>query len=166
MTDRMRGAAVVVAVAALAAVVGFGAFGDGATPPDAVPDPGPEPVEITSSAPTFPDSPAMAAAADLVVVATVGTVSDGRTITDPTDPEVGIRTQLATLVVDEVLQGEPTSPLVLEQEVSLLDGTPVVVDGRAPVEPGDTGTWYLVAGEGDAVPYHALVGPQGLVPAS
>lgn len=163
MRARASGAAVVAALVVGALAVGFGLRGeDGGGAGDAS---GAEPVELTSDATNLAGADELAAAADLVVVATVASTAEGRTITDPSDPATGIRTRLATLVVDEVLAGEAPTPLVVEEEAALLDGTAIRVDGRSPAEVGDTGTWYLLAGEGEAFPYHALVGAEGFVPA-
>lgn len=155
------GTAVVAALVVGALAIGFGLRGDAGDGDG----PHPEPVEISSDAPRLDGPDQLAAAADLVVVATVASTADGRTVTDPADPTTGIRTRLATLVVDEVLAGEAPTPLVVEEEAALLDGTPIRVDGRSPAAVGDTGTWYLLAGDGEAFPYHALVGAQGFVPA-
>lgn len=163
MRARASGAAVVTALVVGALAVGFGLRGDDGRP--AGEDTAREPVELASDGGGLAGADELAAAADLVVVATVASTADGRSITDPSDPATGIRTRLATLVVDEVLAGEAPTPLVVEEEAALLDGTPVRVDGRAPAEVGDTGTWYLLAGEGEAFPYHALVSAEGFVPA-
>ena len=119
------------------------------------------PTEVTSDAPRFATLEDMAAASDAVVLAEVVAEADGRTITDPADPERGVRTRLLELEVVEVLVGAVPRPLVLEEEAMLLDGTPVRVDGVAPAGPGDRGVFFLVAGGSDANPHHALVGPQG-----
>ena len=58
----------------------------------------------------------------------------------------------------------PGTPLIVEQESTLLDGTPVVVNGLDPLRPGDGGFFFLVEGEGDEFPYTALVGDQGWLP--
>ncbi len=127
-------------------------------------DDAPNPVSIEATGPTFTTIDELVAASDLIVEATVVDVDDGRTITDPTDPASGILTQLARVEVDSVLAGTQAGPLVVEQEASLLDGTPLVVNGVAPLVAGDTGLMFLIRGDGDEFPYTAFVNEQGWVP--
>ena len=103
------------------------------------------------------------AASDLVVVATVTDVADGRTVTAPDDPTTGIRTRLVELEVSRALIGEPPTPLVVEEPAALLDGRPVVVDGLEPLGEGEQAVWFLVAGEGLSEPYYSVVNSQGRV---
>ena len=108
------------------------------------------PVEIVSSGgPTFTSLDELVAASDVVVVATVADVADGRTLTAAGDPDAGIRTRLVELAVQQTLAGEAGEPLIVEEASQLLDGTPVVVDGMEPLAEGDQAVWFLVAG-GDA----------------
>ena len=123
--------------------------------------PAAQPTEVSSDAPRFDTVEEMVAASDAVVLAEVVSEADGRTITDPADPDEGVRTRLLELEVVEVLSGAVPRPLVLEEEATLLDGTPVEVDGVAPAAPGDRGVFFLVAGGSETDPHHALVGPQG-----
>jgi hypothetical protein len=122
-----------------------------------------DPVELTSDAPIYTTLGELVAASDIVVVATVGDVADGRVVTAGDDPETGIRTRLVELEVSRSLVGEPVTPLVVEEPAELLDGTPVVVDGMTPLDAGDQAVWFLVAGDGESVPYYAVVNPQGRV---
>ncbi len=117
-------------------------------------DDAPDPVELDSDSPTFTSLDELVEASDLVVVATVADVSDGRTVTAPDDPDAGFRTRLVELAVSRALVGEPPTPLVVEEPAELLDGTPVVVDGLEPLDEGDQAVWFLVAGarRGAAVP--------------
>ena len=103
----------------------------------------------------------LVAASDLVVVGTVAGVADGRVLTAPDRPDAGFRTRLVELDVERTLAGEPPTPLVVEEPAELLDGTPVVVDGMAPLDVGDRAVWFLVAGGSDEQPYHAVVNGQG-----
>ena len=129
-------------------------------------DGAPEPVAITATGPVAATLEELVAMSDVVVEAVVVSVDDGRSISDPADPTAGIRTRLAELDVAVVYAGDAGAgaPLIVEQESALLDGTPVVVNGLAPLAPGDSGFFFLVAGDGDEFPYHALVGDQGWIP--
>jgi hypothetical protein len=124
----------------------------------------PAPVRLESDAPTFATLDDLVAASDLVVVATVVDVSAGRTVTAPDEPEAGIRTRLYELTVTRTLHGEAPRPLVVEEPAELLDGTPVVVDGMESLHEGDQAVWYLVAGDGPAQPYYAVINSQGRQP--
>ena len=128
----------------------------------------PEPLAVTADGPTFDDIGQMVDAVDLVVTGTIVSTDSGRTLTDPGDPTSGIVTRLYRLDVDEVLIGDDTDVdtdvVVIEQEASLLDGTPIVVNGAAPIEIGDRGVWFLVGGAGEEFPYHAVVNEQGYLP--
>jgi hypothetical protein len=125
------------------------------------PDPTPDAVEVAASGPRFASVDELVAASDLVVIGHVERVAGGRVLTDPTDPTAGIRTQLADLTVEEVLKGEPTEDVVLEEEAELLDGRPITIDGTSPSDAGDRGVYFLIASTEADAPYHALVGPQG-----
>jgi hypothetical protein len=118
-------------------------------------------VELATSGATFATLDELLAASDLVVVATVADVADGRTVTAPDRADAGVRTRLVQLDVARTLAGEAPAPLVVEEAAALLDGTPVVVDGMAPLEDGDQAIWFLVAGGSDDEPYHAVVNGQG-----
>ncbi len=143
--------AVLVAVAGIVAIVGLTA------------DDEPEPVELASDAPTFTSLAELVAASDLVVVATVTDISDGRTVTAPDDPAAGIRTRLVRLSVARTLVGQASRPLVVEEPAALIDGTPVVVDGLEPLRVGEQAVWFLVAGDDASLPYYAVVNSQGRV---
>ena len=106
----------------------------------------PELVELDSDAPTYTSLDELVRASDLIVVATVADVADGRTVTAPDDPAAGIRTRLVELDVSRALVGEPPTPLVVEEPAELLDGRPVVVDGMEPLDESEQAVWFLVAG--------------------
>ena len=120
-----------------------------------------EPLALTSDGPEFATLDELVAASDLVVVATVTDISEGRVLTAPDRPESGIKTRLLELDVARTLAGEPVDPLVVEEPAELLDGTPVVVDGMAPLAEGAEAIWFLVAGASAEQPYHAVVNAQG-----
>ena len=121
----------------------------------------PAPTELTSDGPRFDSLEELVAASDVAVVGTVAGVADGRLLTAPDRPDAGLRTRLVELTVERTLAGEPPTPLVVEEPAELLDGTPVVVDGMAPLDVGDRAVWFLVAGGSDDQPYHAVVNGQG-----
>lgn len=155
---RWMGSFVLFGVPVLAAfgVAGWSSFVDGST--DAVS----ETIEISSDVPApFATVDELVASSDAVVLAEVLDSVDGRTVTDPTAPEVGIRTRLAELRVVQILAGDVPNRLVLEEVASLTDGTPVAVDGASPVVVGDRGVFFLVAGGSEQAPHWALVGSQG-----
>ena len=119
------------------------------------------PLAVTADGPTFGTLDELALASDRAIVVVVTAVGRGRSIADPTDPEAGIITQLATAEVELVLLGDSTSgTVVIEQEATLLDGTPIVVNGLAPLRAGDRGVAFLVAGGSEEFPYLALVNEQ------
>lgn len=124
-------------------------------------DPQGEPLVVEADGPVLSGLEDMAAASDLVVVGTVIGAGPGRVLTDPGDPTVGIRTELLAVEVERSLVGARPARLVVEQESSLLDGTPIAVEGRSPTEVGERGAFFLVAGTGPDEPYHAFVGPEG-----
>jgi hypothetical protein len=125
------------------------------------PDPPSKPVDVAASGPQLTSVDALVAGSDLIVIARVERVTTGRVFTDPVDPAAGIRTQLADLTVEQVLKGEPTGEVVLEEEAQLLDGRPITVNGTSPSSPGERGVYFLIASRDDEAPYHALIGPQG-----
>lgn len=123
-------------------------------------DDDPDPVEIDSSAARFGTLDALVAASDVIAVATVTGVDDGRTISAPDDPDAGIHTRLVRLDVGETLAGEPRAEVVIEEAASFADGSPIVLDGMTRLHDGDTAIWFLVAGGSDAMPYFAAVNGQ------
>ena len=96
----------------------------------------PAAVELPSEGPVFESFDELVAASDAVVVATVAGVSPGRVSTAPGETDAGIRTRLVELSVERTLTGQPPTPLVVEEPAELLDGTPVVFDGMAPLGAG------------------------------
>jgi len=123
-------------------------------------DDGPEPQAVESSAETFGARDDLVAASDLIVVATVLEVADGRTITSPNDPDAGIRTRLVELDVTDVVHGDAPDRLVIEEADAFADGTPMVLDGMTELNAGDAAVWFLVAGGSDSMPYYAAVNSQ------
>ena len=69
-------------------------------------------------------------------------------------------TRLLVLEVSDVLAGSADGDVIVE-EPAPGDGTPVVVDGIQPLDVGDQAVWFLVAGDGETMPYFALVNRQG-----
>jgi len=120
----------------------------------------PESVDVAARAPRYSTVEELVAASDLIVLGRIERVAEGRVFTDPADPEAGIRTQLAQLAVEEVLRGPSVRSVVLEEEASLLDGTPITVDGASPSTAGQRGIYFLIADRNGTANY-ALIGPQG-----
>jgi hypothetical protein len=118
-------------------------------------------VDIESSAADHSTLDDLVAAADLVVVATVADVTEGRQISAPADPDAAIRTRLLVLDVADVLAGSASGDVLVEEPASLADGTPVVVDGVEPLDVGDEAVWFLVGGDAETMPYFAVVNRQG-----
>jgi hypothetical protein len=122
---------------------------------------GPLPVQVQAEGPTFTTLDELSAASDRVVEATVVGFDDGRTITDPSDANSGLRTRLVQLDVIETFAGPATSSLVVEEEAALLDGTAIVVNGARAVDIGDSGFFFLVDGATEEFPYVAVINEQG-----
>lgn len=129
-----------------------------------LPDDTDRPVDVTAEGPRFDRLEELGGASDIIVLGTVTGVVDGRVLTDPVDPDAGIRTQLATVEVELELVGDPDDPLVVEQEAELLDRTPVRVNGVGALVAGDRGLLFLVRGTSDEFPYTAFVNEQAWVP--
>jgi hypothetical protein len=121
-------------------------------------------VALVADGPRFSSLDALAGAIDRIVVGEVVALERGRAITDPSDPRNGVRTQVVTLRVDRVLGGEPAATVTIEQEASLLDGTPVTVNGAPPLAIGDVGVAFILDGTTEAFPHAALVNEQGWIP--
>jgi hypothetical protein len=118
-------------------------------------------IDIDSSAADHTTLDDLVAASDLVVVATVADVTDGRQISAPADPDAAILTRLLVLDVSDVLAGAASSDVLVEEPATLADGTPVVVDGVEPIDVGDEAMWFLVGGDAETMPYFAVVNRQG-----
>jgi hypothetical protein len=142
-----------------ALLYGFYLIGDQQSPRD------PERVDIVAEEPTYATEQQLEDASDIVVEGLVAASEPGRAITDPADPTTGLRTQLFTIEVSRVIKGEPGDQVVVEQESTLLDGTPITVNGAEPLALADRGTFYLVRGGSEQFPYTALTTTHGFVPA-
>ncbi|MEM9565549.1 MAG: hypothetical protein AAGA93_23200 [Actinomycetota bacterium] len=119
-----------------------------------------EPIDVVASGAEPATAEDLLAAGDLVIVATIASAEPGRSITDPQDPEAGIRTTLFELsVVETLTPGAGLDALVVEHETALLDGTPITVNGIAPPTVGQLGLYVLLGGSGAAFPHHALATP-------
>ena len=128
-------------------------------------------VALTSSARhQFTDVGALVGASDLVVVGRVIADEDGRTFGTPSGADsaapAAIRSHVLTLRVERVLAGaepssDPNAVVLVEEEYSLGDGTPVRVDGMRRGRVGDRGVWFLTASSDPEFPAYALVGAQG-----
>ncbi|MEM1333016.1 MAG: hypothetical protein AAGG08_06105 [Actinomycetota bacterium] len=124
-------------------------------------DADPEPVAIEAAGSRFDTIAEMTVASDLVVEGVIVSADDGRRITDPADPEAGLVTRLYQLEIREVFRGDDLEFALVEQEDTLLDGTPIVVNGLTPHQVGDAGFWFLVLGDSEEFPFSAVVNEQG-----
>jgi hypothetical protein len=127
----------------------------------------PGPVAIRTDAPLFATVGGLLSASDVVVVGVVRAVHAGRIVAGATassasDSPGAVLTQLADLEVTEVLRGEPTQIVVLEQPAQLPDGRAVVVDGIDAVGVGERVLLFGISGRTDEFPYVAVVNGQGL----
>ena len=135
-----------------------------------------EAVALTSSTRhQFADLDQLVGASDLVVVGRVMADEDGRTFGNPTGSGSGapsaIRSHVLTVRVERVLAGAASTTdanapdtdvvVLVEEEYSLGDGTPVLVDGMRRGRVGDRGTWFLTASTDPDFPAYALVNAQG-----
>jgi hypothetical protein len=137
----------------VAVYVGFAVMSNGD-------DEHPAPIAIEATGPRFAAFHDLVVAGDGIVAGEVVDVRVGRTLTDPADPTAGIVTQLVTLRVDRVLRGTAKSTIVIEQEASLADGTPIVVNGLPPLAYGEVGIAVYLDRIDDEFPYAALVNEQ------
>ena len=128
---------VVVLAAALA--VGLAVTDDEAAAPEST---SPAAIEVDAdSIYDFGTLGEMVAASDAIVVGTVVATEPGRLVGDPAAG--GVISRLVTIEVDEALRGEIGATVVVEEEGTLPDGTPLIVNGVAPSEVGDHGIWFL-----------------------
>jgi len=121
-----------------------------------------EPIDITAMTTRFERPDELVGAADLVVEGIVIAVADGRVITDSLDPTVGFETSLATLAIERSLAADAPEVVVVEQEMRLLDGPPITVNGVAPFALGDHVIVALVVGGTEEFPYSSPVNEQAV----
>lgn len=114
-------------------------------------------VDIHSSATAYQSLGALVAASDLIVVGQAITEAPGRAISAPNDPDASLVTHLIGVRIDEVIRGQPSGTLTVEEVVALPDGTPVRVDGQPATQVGERLLLFLVRGD----PYVAVVNGQG-----
>jgi hypothetical protein len=111
-------------------------------------------------------------ASDLVVRGEVLAVEPGRLFgaVDPSGDasEQAVRSQVVTIRVDDVLatvdptaNPAPGTVVLVEEEATLADGTPLRVDGARPTRMGDEGIWFLAATGDPDFPGFTVVNSQG-----
>jgi hypothetical protein len=156
-------------VVALALVVGAGAAGF------AVAYDSPDPLDsrarvaVTSDARhRFSDLGQLVAASDLILAGRVVSSESGRVFGSPgaAAKSSAIRSHVLTLQVDGVLAGRgapavSSAVVLVEEEASLTDGSPIVVDGMRATRVGDRGVWFLVASNDAEFPGYTIVNSQG-----
>jgi hypothetical protein len=118
-------------------------------------------VDVQAVEPQYASLEELVKSSDLVVVARVTQVADGRTVAAGSGERSAIRTQLVTLQVGDVLDGKAEQSITLEQEHALGDGTPITVNGVAPLKPNDEALLFLVKSTDEAAPYFAVANAQG-----
>ncbi len=149
-----------IAIAALAGLIRWSAA---TTEPTAEVGAGAElvTVDVASSGATYASIDELTAASDLVVIGTIAGAESGRTISDPTNPDVGIRTTLYQLEVERLLVGSAGGEIIIEHETSLADGTPIAINGASAPATGNRVLLFLIAGPSDVFPHHAIINEQG-----
>jgi hypothetical protein len=165
--ERRRGT--VTAIAAVALVVGAGAAAFVTTYDTSDPVDARAPVAVTSDARhRFTDLGQLVAASDLVLTGRVVSSEPGRIFGNPgaAAASSAIRSHVLTLRVEAVLankdeQAGSDTVVLVEEEATLTDGSPVVVDGMRPSRTGDRGLWFLVASNDAEFPGYTLVNAQG-----
>ena len=159
-SSRTRRLVPVAFVAALAIAIGVGLSigSDEATAPPASSMPEPVAVEATSIY-QFATLAEMVAASDAIVVGRVVATEPGRLVGDPANG--GVISRIVTIAVDEVLAGEPATTVIVEEEGTLPDGTPIVVNGVPGSTSGDRGIWFLDRLDDAEVPAFLVINSQG-----
>lgn len=117
-------------------------------------------LDISATEPTFTSLQQLVDAAEIVVVARAAEVRDGRNVAGGTSAQSAIRTQLVTLDVGDVLDGATDQHLTLEQEYTLADGTPITINGAAPMKQNDEALLFLVRSRDESAPYVAVMNTQ------
>lgn len=125
----------------------------------------PEPVAVDAdSIYEFTTLREMARASDLIVVGTVTATEPGRLVGDPADG--GVISRLVTIEIEEAIGGstdgaDPLGTVVIEEEGTLPDGTPVIVNGVRGSQVGDHGIWYLDRLDDPEMPVILVINSQG-----
>ncbi len=152
-TGRGRQAAWLALPVVIAALVGLARWTSSETEPTAL--------DLTSSGPSYATVEEMAGASDLVVIATIVAAEQGRSIGDPTNPDAGITTTLYRLDVEQLLAGQASRGIIVEHESALADGTPISINGTSAPTVGHRVLLFLIAGQSEAFPHHAIINEQG-----
>lgn len=114
---------------------------------------------VDASAYQFVSVGELVSASDAVVRATVVAVERGRLVGGP--GAGGVVSRRVTLRIDELLAGDASSTVLVEEEGWLADGTPIVVNGVVPSRRGDAGIWFLDALADPDLPAYLVVNSQG-----
>ena len=148
---------------AAALAVGLAVGGEEAAAPTGTDGSTPPAVEVeATSIYRFATLDEMVAASDLVVVGTVVATEPGRLVGDPDDG--GVISRLVTIAVDEVVTGADQlggATVLVEEEGTLPDGTPLIVNGVAGSEVDDHGIWFLDRLDDAEVPAYLVINSQG-----
>jgi hypothetical protein len=120
----------------------------------------------------FTELAPLVTASDLVVSGRVLAVEPGRTFgaVDANGDAApnAIRSRVVTLDVRDVIAARAAVPapapgtvVLVEEEATLLDGTPIAVDGARATKVGDAGIWFLTASQDPEFPGFTVVNSQG-----
>lgn len=126
-----------------------------------LPDREPKPQAITADETSYASLKDLTAASDLIVIAKATETKTGRLISSWSDSTTSVRTELVTLKVGQILKGSTGESIVLEQEKSIGDKTPIVVNDVQPTKVNDEGLFFLQQSKDEAAPYVALINRQG-----
>jgi hypothetical protein len=154
---------------AVALVVGAGAAGFAVAFDTHEPVDPPARVAVDSDARhRFSDLAQLVSASDLILAGRVVSSEAGRVFGNPgtAADSSAIRSHVLTLQVDGVLAGRgapaaSSAVVLVEEEASLTDGSPIVVDGMRATRVGDRGLWFLVASNDPEFPGYTIVNSQG-----
>jgi hypothetical protein len=119
-----------------------------------------KPTDIDAISTSYDSLASLITASDIVVVARAESVATGRVLTSPENPDAALKTEVVTLRVGDVLHGVADATVLLEQEATLADGTPITVNGVPPTQVGDEGVFFVDRSTSPDVPYVALVNDQ------
>ncbi len=118
-------------------------------------------VDIPGTQQSFDTLPELLDNTTIAVSGTVDRVEVGQTYTDPNKPDAGFISQFANVRVDATLYGPSSSDVIVEQEATLLDGTPITIDGTSPLVEGERVVLFLVQGTTSQNRHFGIVGTQG-----
>lgn len=153
-----------VAALAIALVIGLVVTSDKATAPSGSTEMTVAAVAVeATSIYQFATLAEMVEASDVIAVGTVIATEPGRLVGDPANG--GVISRIITIEVDQSLRGDASigagSTIVIEEEATLADGTPLVVNGVPGSEVDDRGIWFLDQLDDAELPVYLVINSQG-----